>query len=318
MNPTKQALIIFFLASALALSGAASGAEIYGIGSSEQGSATHRMVTAVAKELTLGTDYQFRAQPFGGTFLTLNPLNQGEIEFSVGNAIEIADAYHGRGLSSSNQIANLRLVGALYPFRVSFLVNADSEIEHYEQLLGNRLPVEYTAQPTVGLIVDRILKAASVNEKNSEFIPITSVVQSSEYFMTGRLDAIFTVIGGGANKRVEASHGDISCVSIDPGSTMVEKLKKDLPVRVEKVEPAPGLVCVDRPINVLTYDYFLYSNKDVPASVVYDLLVTLGKSKEKLAAAIPAFRRFNPSDMKKDIGVPYHAGAIRYFEERGE
>jgi TRAP-type uncharacterized transport system substrate-binding protein len=36
-----------------------------------------------------------------------------------------------------------------------------------------------------------------------------------------------------------------------------------------------------------------------------------------MAASVPLFRQLDPKALWQDFGVPYHPGALRYFEENG-
>jgi hypothetical protein len=50
---------------------------------------------------------------------------------------------------------------------------------------------------------------------------------------------------------------------------------------------------------------------------VRDLTGVLAEQSEQMAGAVPLFRQLKPGQLWRDFGVPYHPGAIDYYEKNG-
>ena len=54
-----------------------------------------------------------------------------------------------------------------------------------------------------------------------------------------------------------------------------------------------------------------------PDELVYRVVKALHASKAKLVASHKAFNGFDPKMINRDVGLAYHAGAIKFFKEVG-
>lgn len=290
-------------------------AGFYGIGSSQQGSTTYSLATALATELSLQSGEQFRTEPHTSTFSALPLVNDGELDFNLGNAVEVSNGYHGEGVAKGRAAPNLRVVASLYPFNIALVVREDSNIRTYNDLRGKTLPSGFGAQPTVALLFNALLENTGLNADELTLLPVTNVAQAREDFVNGRIDASLTVIGGGAIDRVAHAVGGLRCLSLNTEAEALAAMSSALPVDSELLTPDSNLTCVNEAIHVMNYDYFIYAHKDLDDAIVYKVVEFLHRSKEKLTTYIPAFINFDPSSMNPDIGVPYHPGAEQFYRK---
>ena len=65
------------------------------------------------------------------------------------------------------------------------------------------------------------------------------------------------------------------------------------------------------------YSAFLVSSTKVPAETVYKATKAIFENKAMLVAASATMQRFDPKDMSEKSGVPYHAGAEKFYKEKG-
>ena len=60
------------------------------------------------------------------------------------------------------------------------------------------------------------------------------------------------------------------------------------------------------------------TSADVPANVVYEVVRAVFENIEDFRKLHPAFRHLDPKTMIKDgLSAPLHAGAIKYYKEKG-
>jgi TRAP-type uncharacterized transport system substrate-binding protein len=74
---------------------------------------------------------------------------------------------------------------------------------------------------------------------------------------------------------------------------------------------------VPAPTKILVYDYVLFASAKVPDAVVAKAVEALFAHPGDLTAASPLFREFDPALMGRDLGIPYHPGAIAFYRAKG-
>ena len=61
----------------------------------------------------------------------------------------------------------------------------------------------------------------------------------------------------------------------------------------------------------------LITHANVDEDVVYEFTKKLYENREKIAELHAAGKAINPKNVGKDVGIPFHPGAIKYFKEAG-
>jgi TRAP-type uncharacterized transport system substrate-binding protein len=85
-----------------------------------------------------------------------------------------------------------------------------------------------------------------------------------------------------------------------------------------EVKPAPHLVGIDKPTQMLTWDNVLIVNDKVSDESVYQLVTAILENKEALIQIFPGFKALAVNTPNKNYpGIQYHPGAVRYFKEKG-
>jgi len=130
--------------------------------------------------------------------------------------------------------------------------------------------------------------------------------------MDKRTDAIMASLGGSKMAEAEAKIG----IKILPfAENKVPFLRKTLPVFQAAITPTgmPGLplVCRGRHVRITAV------NKDLPEETAYTVIKALLENHQELFPVHKDFYGWTPERAVKDIGMPYHPGAIRYYKEKG-
>src|SRR5215475_7414499 len=241
-------------------------------------------------------------------------------EFNVSNAFDAAffatgsGDYEGRGAKK-----NLRLVGALLPFRVAMHVRADSTIQTMAELKGKRVPAGFVAQKTVARTIEAHLATAGLTYNDVVKIPAPNVASANQDFSAGKVDTIYFALGSGTGKQAAASVGGLRVLEIDTAPDAIKRLQAILPgAYVMRVDPELGLDGIARPTNIVAFDMVLNTSAAVPDEVVYKVAKALFESPAELAATFAPFKLFVPRQMAKLLPeVPMHPGALRFYREAG-
>ena len=71
------------------------------------------------------------------------------------------------------------------------------------------------------------------------------------------------------------------------------------------------------PVNSFGTPIAFISSTDVPEDVVYSVVKTVFENLDELARIHSGLDRLDPAKMREGLPAPLHAGAERYFRERG-
>jgi TRAP transporter TAXI family solute receptor len=282
------------------------------------GSYTNSVGAAVAKIIFDKAKLRALVQP--QATIGFDEVESGGAEFNVSNAFDAAffatgtGEYEGRGVKK-----NIRLVGALLPFRVALHVRADSSIRTIAELKGKRLSSGFVAQKTVGRTIEAHLASAGLKYDDVVKVPAPNVASSAQDFAAGKVDAVYFALGSGSGKQAAASVGGLRVLEIDAAPPAVQRLEAVLPgAYVMRVDPEPGIDGIAKPTNVVAFDMVLNTAARVPEDVVYRVTKALYESPAELAATFAPFRLFSPRGMAKPLAdVPMHPGAIKFYREVG-
>ena len=69
--------------------------------------------------------------------------------------------------------------------------------------------------------------------------------------------------------------------------------------------------------NIMRIPWMMLTNKDVDADLVYSMVKTVAENKQALAESFGLFNLARPETMAPANEVPYHPGAVKYYEEAG-
>jgi TRAP-type uncharacterized transport system substrate-binding protein len=82
-----------------------------------------------------------------------------------------------------------------------------------------------------------------------------------------------------------------------------------------QVNPGPVFVGVEKPMKVYSFDNLIFTSAKTSDAIVYKILDTLLKNNSELITVQPVLREFTPAFAFKQYEVPYHPGAVKYYEE---
>lgn len=301
----------------IAAAGLAMG-QVVGMGTTKRGF-TNQAGAAISKIVSQHTEYNMRAQTFGGSSVYVPAVSAGQLEFGLANELETTFAVSGTGIYDGRPQDNLRVVSVLIPFRVAIFVREDSPIQTLADLKGKRVPSGWASQKIIGVLMDGYLANAGLTYDDVVQVPVPNVVGGANDFAAGNADAFFFVFGAGKVKETAAKVGGIRVLGVSEDPAAVERMREHVPPAYAlEVRPSKSNVGVDKPLNVMAYDYLMLTNSQVDGDMVYTITKTLHDMPGELAKAFPALRLFSPDRMTKSLdGISYHPGAIRYYREIG-
>ena len=293
-------------------------AQTLGIGTAPAGTIGYNMGSAIAKALSEVEKIQSRVQPYSGSSAVFPLVNSGEMDLTVGNVLEAQEAANGEGPYAGRKQANLRIVAVIFPIHVGLFVKKDAPIRTIADLKGKRVTYGYTAQVTLKRVVDAILANGGIDNSDIRTTLVPNVIRGADDFAEGKADAGFFAIGAGKVSEVDKSVGGIRFLPLSEEPKAVERMKKLFQYAyINEVKPGPAYAGITAPTRLMAYDYLVLAGTHVKDDVVYRVAKTLHEHKAKLVESLRAFETFDTRTMYKPMPAPFHAGALKFYKEKG-
>lgn len=246
---------------------------------------------------------------------TLMGINQGKYNIGFSLTDATANAWEGEAFfKPTGQIRNIRALAALYPQGTHIVVWAKSDIKSIEQLKGKRV-----SPAAKGLSNDlesqRLLKlyGMTYNDVKVQFL---SFEDSATQFIDGHLDALLfmTVPFPFAPVINVGSQSPIRLISVpDDKVTQLTKFRG-----VEAYTLPPNLYKgIDYPVKGIAVRAHLVVRDDMPDELAYNIVKSIAENFSRYPTALKSMSYAKLEDMPKDVGIPLHPGAVKYYKERG-
>ena len=234
-------------------------------------------------------------------------VGRGEAELGIANALEVAVAVEGA------RLPDLRLIGAIHPLPTAYFVRKDTPMKTIADLKGKKVVFGFSAQRVLDTVSRAILAAGGLTEKDISPVLVPNVIRGADDFVAGAADTFYFAFGAPKVREVDATVGGIRVLEIpDSGMAAARNISEGY---LSPAAPGPFFIGVDKPTGVYTWDNLLFTNAKVKDEQVYKIIEAMAKNKDDLVAIQPALRSFTAAGLYKNYGVPYHPGALKYFND---
>ncbi len=248
----------------------------------------------------------------GAGIANVRAIEESKADIGFGNSISTVDALAGNAPFNKphTKVCN---IASLYPQYFQMLVPAGSGIEKVTDLKGKAI----TTQPrgnTGELITLQLLKAHGMSYSDVK-VSYVSYTDSVEQMKDGHAQAftLGTAIPSGAVMDL-ASSRDVKLLDL---SDSLEAMKKQNPGYTLVTVPKGTYPKQDKDVKVIGYATHLVASCSLPEDTVYKMTKAIAENVPSLAATSQAMSGLTPKDMAEDIGVPFHPGAAKFYQEKG-
>jgi TRAP transporter TAXI family solute receptor len=303
--------------SALAMAGAAQAQQFFRIGTGGTAGTYYPVGGMIANAVSQPGKIVVTAQASNGSVANVNAIAGGALESGFSQADVATWAQTDTGIYEGKPgVPGLRLIATLYPESVHVVARKGGGIKSIADLKGKRVALD---EPGSGTLVNARTILAAYGIKEADIKPeYIKPNQAGDKMKDGALDAFFFTGGApaGAISELASSGAGIELLPID--GREAEALRKSSPFFAPDTIPADTYKGVPAVHTLAVGAQWVTSDK-VDANTVYEITKALfsDATQKLLAAGHAKGKLITKENAVKGAGIPFHAGAERYYREAG-
>jgi len=293
------------------------------LASNPPGTVFYALASGLAKVASDGAPLQMVVQPYTGTSTFLPLLDNGEVDFGVNNAVDMALSYQGPerlkigGRNPFQHTPNVRLVMRGAILMTAFLARKDSLMKTVQDIRGKRVTGEYPAQLANWYNVYGFLAGAGMKFEDVKIVPVPGANEGVDALIQGRADVALHAVDSAKVKEADAAIG-VRHLSLDCSSQGETRLRAAVPGYYPHWLKRGQAAAIIEDTCVNAYDIYLTTHKAVNEKVVTTILKNIWENTDKLLPLHPSFKDWTRQRaVDADVTMPYHPAAQQFFKERG-
>lgn len=257
---------------------------------------------------------KFSVEASGGSVENVRRVATGEADFGMAYSSHMYEAWSGKGNFEGKPSQDIRALCEVYHSSHYFVTLKNKNINSIKDLEGKKVAL---GAPGSGTSDNsrRVFDTLGVKVNGVEL----SFGDAARALQDGKLDALGQ--GGAPAAGVVELAASQDILIIHFSDEELDKIVKLAPYFEKGKLPANTYRGQDKEVPTFFFSVYKIANKKVPDDVVYNLLkVTFDpEGKKYLANVHPQWKELknNPEGIKQ-LGVPYHPGAEKFWKEQGK
>ena len=249
-----------------------------------------------------------------GSKANIQGIAAGNYQLGTVQSDVMAYAWEGtRSFEAEGKIDSFKVVAGLYAESVQ-LVTMDPAIKSVADLKGKSVSIGAPGSGVYFNAID-VLSAAGLTENDIK-AQYQSFADSADALKDGKIDAAFIVAGAPTPAITElCTTNNAYLVPID--GAVAEKLMADCPFYTTYTIPAGTYAGQDADVTTVTVKATLIVNADASEDDVYKLTKAIFDNAEAITAENAKGAELSIENATSGMTVPFHAGAAKYFAEKG-
>ena len=249
-----------------------------------------------------------------GSKANIQGIQAGDYQLGTVQSDVMAYAWEGtRSFEAEGKVENFRTVAGLYAEAVQ-LVTMDPEIKSVADLAGKAVSIGAPGSGVYFNAID-VLTAAGLAETdiNAQY---QSFADSADALKDGKIDAAFIVAGPPTPAITElCTTNDAYLVPID--GEVAENLMATCPFYTVHTIPAGTYAGQEADVQTVTVKATLIVSADASEEAVYNLTAAIFDNIDAISAENAKGTELSIENATSGMTVPFHAGAAKYFAEKG-
>ncbi|SEF64643.1 TAXI family TRAP transporter solute-binding subunit [Lachnospira multipara] len=268
----------------------------------------------IAQYMKNYADVKAVAVSTGGSKVNIQSIHDGDFQLAFTQSDVMTYAWEGtRAFENDGATTDFRVLASLYSETVQ-IITMDDSITSVDDLKGKRVSIGQAGSGVYFNAID-ILSAAGIDIDDIK-PQYQSFEDSKEALKDGRIDAAFIVSGTPTTAITElATTNGVNLISID--EELQEKILSDYSYYKAYTIPAGTYPDQDEDIQTVAVEATLIVSADVDEETVYNLTAAIFDHVEEIKLENSKGGELTLESATDITTVPYHAGAAKYFAEKG-
>ena len=248
----------------------------------------------------------------GAGIANVRGIEEGKTDVGFGNSISTVDAIKGAAPFNKPH-ANVCNIATLYPQYFQVVVRIDAGVNAIKDLKGKGI----AAQPrgnTAEEITKQLLQVNGLtyNDVKMSFVSYTDAVTQVQDGHAVAFTAGTTIPSSAVMDL--ASARDVKLLDL---ADQMGAMKKLNPGYTLNTIPKGTYPKQDKDVKVIGYATHIVASCKLPTDTVYGMTKAIAANTATLASIVKDIAALKPNAMAEDIGVPFHAGAAKFYKEAG-
>jgi uncharacterized protein len=286
------------------------------IGSNPAGTHVYAVAAGLAKVLQEDLGIRATIRPFSGSSVYLPLLQRGEMALGLNISIDSYLSYNGLPPYDA-PMQNLRLLGVMFPLPIMYMVRADSDLHSVEDLRDQRVVITFRANAALEQLHKAILATGGLTAADVRPVTVAGLPEAMRMLTEDRADAVPTGLNTALTLQVNSTlPGGIRYITMGSDEAQLAAGMPGSSVVTE--EPGAEIVGLDAPTRVAGIVDYLNTGTHMSDEQAYRIVKTIHEHWAQLRRDYLQMRTMSPEAIAPaDAVIPYHPGAIRYYQEAG-
>ena len=275
------------------------------------------MISKIINQNTKNHQIKVSYESTGGSVFNINLILNGDLDFGIAQADRQYQATKGQAeWSKIGPQTNLRAVFSLHSESITLIASGKSKIISLQDLKSKRVNIGNYGSGHRQNAID-ILNFHQIDIKKDIKIQNVKAAEASSLLQDDRIDAFFYTVGH-PNGSIKEASSFINKVRIIPIKASKKLLEKN-PYYTASTIPIsyyPNLLN-KQSIETIGIRAGLITSSKTSKQVVYALTKAIFENLETFKKIHPALNNLNKKGMTKNLAIPLHQGAIKYYQEIG-
>lgn len=280
------------------------------LGTGSLGGSFYTLGQGIAKLIDDNTQIQLDISVTGGGIENVRLAQDRKIAIGITQADVAHDAFHGVG-GFDFPHENIRLIGCLPGLELQISTLASSDIHSLEQLRNRPIAVGAHGGASVD-VARRVLRHAGLEWEIDYDPKIVSFATSVDMLRNKVVDAVFYLSIGQSPALLElALESPIRFINLD--DDLVASLETQHSYWYKGIIETNTYPNQDQPVNTIGIPTILVTHKDLPEADAHAMTASVFMHTNEIQSLVWPPRAFRLQDAAREVGIPYHSGAEKFF-----
>nr|WP_300309701.1 TAXI family TRAP transporter solute-binding subunit [Halomonas sp.] len=258
--------------------------------------------------------YDAVAEVTGASVENMGLVWRGDSDLALALADTVYQGYTGTGAFEGRELDNIRAIASVYPNAVQIVTMADSDIESLEDLKGKVVSVGAPGSGTE-LNAKALLESNGITYDDFDARRL-NFNETADALRNGDIDAGFWSVGPPTSSILNlATTNDVRLIGLSDEE--IANAQKDEPVFAAYELKANLYEGMDEPVQTISIPNVLITSSEMDDELAYQLTKMLFEKTDELIAIHPAANDTTVEFSTASTPIPFHDGALRYYEEVG-